>query len=75
MKPPTAVWLNLSDWFTPVLCVAADWTDFWGTIVNYQDGAAPSSNRRLHRHLLQVTAVCTKWHSQQPRQNYLAEQT
>ena len=32
----------------------ADWTDFWGTIVNYKDGAAPSTNRRLHRHLLQV---------------------
>lgn len=32
----------------------AEWTDFWGTIVNYQDGAAPSTNRRLHRHLLQV---------------------
>lgn len=38
----------------------ADWTDFWGTVVNYKDGAAPSSNRRLHRHLLQVTQTVVK---------------
>ncbi|KAL3162642.1 hypothetical protein ABBQ38_008687 [Trebouxia sp. C0009 RCD-2024] len=35
----------------------SDWTDFWGTVVNYKDGAAPSSNRRLHRHLLQSSAT------------------
>ncbi|DBB18419.1 TPA: hypothetical protein ACH3X3_000065 [Trebouxia sp. C0006] len=34
----------------------SEWTDFWGTIVNYQDGAAPSTNRRLHRHLLQSSS-------------------
>lgn len=35
----------------------SDWTDFWGTVVNYKDGAAPSSNRRLHRHLLQSSTT------------------
>ncbi|DBA78609.1 TPA: hypothetical protein ACH3X1_008538 [Trebouxia sp. C0004] len=35
----------------------SEWTDFWGTIVNYQDGSAPTTNRRLHRHLLQSSSA------------------
>lgn len=37
--------------------LCAEWTDFWGTVVDYYNESPPSSNRKMHRHLLQASSL------------------